>query len=236
MLEPTAKTASTPVTLQTRAPVYLLGCDLGQAQDFTALTVLEQSFIDTGKTESYGLPSPTIRGRPLRPMPTRPVYQRLYAARHLERLPKNTSYPKQVERVAELYESLTAMNGVRPHLIVDATGVGAAVVDLLRLARLNPIAVTITAGDATSSDGDSFRVPKKDLVATIAVLLQSERLKVAKALPDAQTLIDELLAFKAHINQRGHASFGNDVGSWREAPHDDLVLSVALACWYGESR
>ena len=122
--------------------------------------------------------------------PCRPAQstRRLYAARHLERLPKNTSYPKQVERVAELYESLTVMNGVRPHLIVDGTGVGAAVVDLLRLARLNPIAVTITAGDTTSSDGDSFRVPKKDLVATVAVLLQSERLKVAKALPDAQTL------------------------------------------------
>jgi hypothetical protein len=29
-------------------------------------------------------------------------------------------------------------------------------------------------------------------------------------------------------------SYGNDAGSWRENPHDDLVLAVALAAWYGE--
>jgi hypothetical protein len=29
-------------------------------------------------------------------------------------------------------------------------------------------------------------------------------------------------------------SAGADALSWREQPHDDLVLAVALAAWYGE--
>ena len=29
-------------------------------------------------------------------------------------------------------------------------------------------------------------------------------------------------------------SYGSDAGMWRENPHDDLVLAVALAVWYGE--
>jgi len=45
----------------------------------------------------------------------------------------------------------------------------------------------------------------------------------------------ELDGFKVSINARGHDTYGNDVGMWRENPHDDLVLAVALAAWYGEN-
>ncbi len=39
-------------------PLYILGVDLGQTQDFTALCVLERTGHDTGKRETYGLPGP----------------------------------------------------------------------------------------------------------------------------------------------------------------------------------
>ncbi len=90
---------------------------------------------------------------------------------------------------------------------------------MLRAAGLSPVAVSITGGG---------------LVSAVQVLLPSERLKIACALPEASTLTSELLAFKASISLRGHDSYGNDAASWRENPHDDLVLAVALACWYGE--
>jgi hypothetical protein len=77
-------------------------------------------------------------------------------------------------------------------------------------------------------------VPKRDLVSVVQVLLQAERLKIASSLKEASTLTAELLAFKVSINLRGHDSYGNDAGPWRENPHDDLVLAVALAAWYGE--
>jgi hypothetical protein len=40
-----------------------------------------------------------------------------------------------------------------------------------------------------------------------------------------------MLNFKQTINPiTAHDSYS----AWREADHDDLVLSVAMACWFGE--
>ena len=116
------------------------------------------------------------------------------------------------------------------HLVVDGTGVGAPVVDLFREGGLSPISVTITGGDATTHEGGNWHVPKRDLVGTLQVLFQTGRLKVAEELPEAQTLVNELMAFQVKISATGHDSYG----AWREGSHDDLVLAAALACWYGK--
>jgi hypothetical protein len=224
-------------------PLYILGVDLGQAQDFTAVTVLERREVETGKTRerpdlivhSYSFSG--ITGRPLLPpqrMPVEDVTENHYAARHLERLPIGTPYPAQVARVKALHDHLKAQEGTAPLLVVDQTGVGRPVVDILRAAELSPAAVTITGGDTVTQDGRDYRVPKRDLVSVVQVLLQAERLKIASSLKEASTLTAELLAFKVSISLKGHDSYGNDVGQWRENPHDDLVLAVALAAWYGE--
>ncbi len=200
---------------------YILGVDLGQTQDYTALCVLERTQVDTGRCIKRTGQAPEV------------VYENYYAARHLERLPINTPYPAQVVRVKELYDRLKAQ-GPLPLLVVDQTGVGRPVVDMLRAAALTPTAVTITGGDAVSRDGRDYRVPKRDLVSTVSVLLQADRLTIAERLKERANLTAELDAFKVSINLKGHDSYGNDVGPWRENPHDDLVLAVALAAWYGE--
>lgn len=105
---------------------------------------------------------------------------------------------------------------------------------MLREAEIYPAAVFITGGDTVHQDGKEYRVPKRDLVGAVQVLLQTERLKIASSLKEASTLTAELLAFKVNINAKGYDRDGNDVGDWRENQHDDLVLAVALACWYGE--
>ena len=70
-------------------------------------------------------------------------------------------------------------------------------------------------------------MPKRDLVGVVQVLLQSERLKIARSLPEAQALTQELLSFEAKVT-----TAANDVyGTWRERQHDDLVLGLALALW-----
>ncbi len=216
---------------------FILGVDLAQSSDYTALTILERTSHDNGKTETYGLPGPANwDDQPIIPAPTRPGYEHSYAARHLERLPIGTPYPAQVARIKALSDRLYSETKRVPALVADATGVGAPVIDMLRAADLEPVAVTITGGDTVSRDGQDYRVPKRDLVSVVQVLLQSERLKIARALPEASTLTSELLAFKVSISLKGHDSYGNDVGPWRENPHDDLVLAVALACWYGENK
>lgn len=113
-------------------------------------------------------------------------------------------------------------------LAVDATGVGAAVVDMLRRAGLTFDAVTITGGDSEAQSGwHEWRVPKRDLVGGLQVLLQSG-LKIARSLKHSETLKAELLNFRVKINVvTAHDSYE----AWREGDHDDLVLAAALAAW-----
>jgi hypothetical protein len=84
--------------------------------------------------------------------------------------------------------------------------------------QLKPVAVTITGGDAVSRDGREYRVPKRDLVSVVQVLLQAERLKIASSLKEASILTAEMLAFKVSISLKGHDSHGNDVGPVAREP------------------
>lgn len=143
--------------------------------------------------------------------------------RHLQRYPLGTTYPAIVEGVAGIVASLP--DGAQ--LAVDATGVGRPVVDLLRRAKLNPIAVTVTGGDAATCEGMNWRIPKRELVTGVQVALQQSRLQIARALPEAETLIRELTNYKVTISDAGHDSYG----AWRESIHDDLVFAVGLAVW-----
>ncbi|TDI90091.1 MAG: hypothetical protein E2O72_05005 [Candidatus Dadabacteria bacterium] len=183
---------------------FILGLDLGQVKDYTALGVLERD----GSSKQ----------------------DRKYQLRRLERLPLGTTYPAVVTHVKELMEK----EPLRGHvlLVVDATGVGLPVIDLLDQEGLRPIGITITGGTEATYVGRGYHVPKRDLVVTLQVLAQSGRLKVAENLPLAHIFVNELLNFKVEINKRGHDSYE----AWREGVHDDLVLAVALAAWYGQRQ
>ncbi len=212
-------------------PDYIIGVDLGQAHDYTAISVLERHTRETGRT------MPTAKARPVwgRETQPRPQTESTYQVRHLERLKLGTPYPDQVARVLAVIEQVKTVQAGSgtPAIVVDQTGVGRPVVDMLTKAGVRGLAaVSIHGGDATSRDGREYRVPKRELVSILQVLLQSDRLTVAGALPEAQTLTRELLAFKVTFSARGHDTYGND---WRENDHDDMVLSVALAAWAGET-
>ncbi len=174
--------------------MMVIGADLGQAQDSTALAVAE-------------VRTPEIH------------------VRHLERLPLGTPYPKVVERIGDLVDKLPGTA-----LVVDATGVGRAVLDQMHEANLAPVAVTITGGRFTSYDGTMWRVPKKALLRPLVASTEEGRLKVAKGLPEAEALQVELQAFQRRITARGHDAF-QGIGE-----HDDLVIAVALACWWPTAR
>lgn len=182
--------------------MYYLGLDLGQAHDFTALCIIERLDLDK---------------------------QKIHHCRHLERFPIGTSYPHIGQHVARMVARSELKGQYR--CIVDATGVGRPVVDLLRKEGVSVIPVTITGGSEETSDGlGGYRVPKRDLVSLLQVLLQSGRLLLAEGLPEVRALVDEMLTFQVKITEAA-----NDVyGAWREGQHDDLVLALALAVWYSE--
>ena len=91
--------------------------------------------------------------------------------------------------------------------------------------------VTLTAGHAvTGGDAGVLHVPKRELVGTLQVLLQTRRLRVARTLPDAVVLVQELENFRAKVTTARQET----LESWREGRHDDLILAVAVAAWLGE--
>lgn len=117
-------------------------------------------------------------------------------------------------------------------LDLDQMGVGAPVIDLFQQEGLKPVGVLIHGDDKASQEGESWRVPKRDLVGILQVLLQTERLKVAGKLKLGPVLSQEMLNFRVLIDPvTAHDSYS----AWREEDHDDLVLSVALAAWWGEN-
>ena len=108
-----------------------------------------------------------------------------------------------VERVVGLTRSGELAG--RCHLVVDATGVGRPVVDLLR--RAGPgcpmMPATITGGDAESQEGGYYRVPKRDVIVGLQVLLQSGELKIAGGLRHGAALTAEMADMRVKVGPSG---------------------------------
>jgi hypothetical protein len=197
----------TPVTGQ-----CFVGVDLGQSRDFTAIAVLERA-------ELVGDWDPVMYAR------RKTIALRL---RHLERVPLGTPYTDVVDRVVVVTRSGELAE--RCHLIVDATGVGRPVMDMLRRAalgcrRLWP--VSITGGDLETYANGYYRVPKRDLIVGLQLLLQRRGLQIANGMKFGPVLAREMAEMRVKITPSGNEQYG----VWREGEHDDLVLAVALACW-----
>jgi hypothetical protein len=81
-------------------------------------------------------------------------------------------------------------------LVVDGTGVGRGIVDMFEgQVRFEPVSIHGGA-ETTYSDG-YHRVPKREVVATVQRVLQEQRLKIGRDLPEVDVLIHELQTFKA---------------------------------------
>lgn len=206
------------------SPAYLVGLDLGQVNDPTALAIMEIQF-------NVGL-------------------QHLYLARHLQRFELGTPYPDIVEQVGALLtklprplawreemrrlQALRSRQPVPPlyRLIIDNTGVGRPIGDMFARLAPRPVRVTLTTGHMVSQhEQDEFTVPKRDVVCAFQLVIESRRFKTPRSSPEASTLVKEALNFEYKLSTKT----GDDTyGAWREGTHDDLLLAAAMAIWYGE--
>jgi hypothetical protein len=191
---------------------YFVGLDLGQKRDFTAYSVVER------RVEMFDAKDPVTWDH---------LRRTRYHLRHLKRLPLGTPYPEVVERVVTLVQSPALKE--RCEVVVDATGVGGPVVDLLRAARLGctVVPVTITGGDAPVRVGPAWRVPKRDLIVGLQVMFEAGDVEIAGTIPDTEKFVKELMGMQVKVSAAGHDSYG----AWRDGEHDDLVLAAALGCW-----
>jgi hypothetical protein len=190
---------------------YFIGLDLGQSQDFTAIAILE-------RTELTGPWDPRVHAN--RKMAAMQL-------RYLERIPLGTTYPEVVEQVRHVTRSGELRK--QCYLMVDATGPGRPVVDLLRRADLDCciLPAIITSGHSESYSDGYYGVPKRDLIVGLQILLQRGGMQIARGMKYSAALVDEMLAMRVKQTAHGHEQYG----AWREGEHDDLVFAVALALW-----
>jgi Terminase RNaseH-like domain len=198
------------VVTDSSSTIFFLGLDLGQVSDYSALVVLQA--VD--------------RAPPRR-----------YEGSYLYRWTLGTAYPDIARETARIASRVAQQPQAQEvWLAVDATGVGVPVVDMLQRERMPRVKLTpimITGGLTENKNGRVWHVPKRNLVGVTQTALQTGRLKVASALPEAATLTEELQNFQMKISlDTGHDSYG----AWREGTHDDLVLALACALWCGERK
>lgn len=182
---------------------FIIGVDLGQMQDYAAYLILREN-------AQYVQDRHSIVKR--------------YDVVGLERA--RTSYETFVEGLWYVFENPQIK--LYGQLIMDLTGVGRAVIEMMRKKKLHPIGVNITGGyEITKTVDGNFNVPKKELITAVTVLLQSYNLHIAPSLPLAAELRKEMENFQVKLSARGHESFEGESGT-----HDDMVIALALASWW----
>lgn len=191
-----------------------IGIDIGQKVDPTAIAVLEKVKRTDGEH---------------------------YIARFLQRLPLGTPYPAIAERLGQIVgnvQIVTLNPAARPggmpatkvvmRTFVDATGVGQPVVDLLRVAGVEPIACYFTHGDRRTEervDGqEQVSIGKAWLVSRLQALLQTNRLHLPQT-EEARVLARELLDYEIRVSEDANDRYG----AFAVGAHDDLVTALGLA-------
>lgn len=187
--------------------MFIIGLDLGQSQDYTALAIAEKIDNPAGS---------------------------VYNVRKLERT-RGTSYPSVVKRVAEIRDKLPDVSlaldytGVgRPvyDMFLDAglKPVGVLIhggdrvnhdegTDIFRVPKRDLIGILKICF-------------QNQLVNEYPMMRISQKLDLA------ETLKTEILNLKLKIDPvTAHDSYS----AWRENEHDDLVLAAGILLWHGEN-
>ena len=182
----------------------VVGIDIGQKRDPTAIAVVEPE----DRTERYR------------------VTRQHYLVRHLERLALGTLYPEVAKRVGQMLWRIEQECEQWPDVYVDATGVGAPVVDLLREAspQTDISAVFFTHGDQRSEDSSGVKLGKAYLVSRLQTLLQTHRLHLPRT-SEAWALAQELQDYEIRVDENANDRYG----AFRVGTHDDLVTALGLA-------
>lgn len=159
------------------------------------------------------------------------------------------TYTTQVDKILELLNRIDMIDNAQ--LLVDGTGVGEPVVDIMRERGLLPFPIVFTGGSSPTpvyeEIGKVFgsnaayghfrganvlkemRVPKEDLVHAGMIAMQQGRLRIAKNIAHAEDFKNQLLRFKGTVNEKsGRKSYAAE----SEDIHDDFVVTFLMAAWW----
>lgn len=144
-----------------------------------------------------------------------------------ERFSLGTSYPDIAGRLKVICDKL------KPHeitFVIDETGVGDPIIRMIRDQVHIHWRVTISDKKSATFDEDSgkWTVPKRDLIASLMIVSQSQRYRIAEGLSDAEILARQ--ADKLNANSKVKLKADEDE-CWRENEDDDYLLAWAAATW-----
>lgn len=184
---------------------YYFGLDLGKRQDHSALIVVELTW-------ALGPQNPVTRAHSRLPQLT---------VRYAARLPlgyETTGLPRFVRDAAQSFPLLAALRHPGT-LLVDATGNGHTVIELLRADRngllLKP--VSISSGYQARQLADNYySIPRTDLLTRLKLLFERGLIKIERPAAGMDFLERELIEFEP---------------GGRQQEHDDLIMALALAIW-----
>jgi hypothetical protein len=186
-----------------------IGVDLAQRRDHSAVVLVE----------SY-------RPEPETPTDWPPVR---HDVRWATKFPLGMGFTEQVAAIKTIAEACGPLG--HTIMVVDSTGLGAVVVEMLRsITAVSMRTVVFTGGEsATKVSAFEHHVPKRDLLAAVGIVLEQERLGVPMSCPFRTDLLDEMLSIERSISERGHDSYAA-----AGQGHDDLTMALCLAVWWAD--
>ena len=200
---------------RTPAPKWLLGLDLGQRWDHSAISTLDLTWIERGRCPvTFGWlfePHVTLRGLQRVLLGTSYEYVHLIIAEKLKILERRVS--ADINRAAPARE-----------LIIDAGGPGPPMADRLRRTLKGSTLITpviITGGKGENSlTGSYVGIPRRTLVTQLIQMISCQTLRCPRELAGWNEFMEEMLEIS-----------GDSTQPESRKSHDDLVMSTALAAW-----
>jgi hypothetical protein len=198
---------------------FIMSVDLGRNNDWTAITIIKEGLHEV-KRPKFDELDIKFEGES--------ITSRVWQIVHMDRVELGTDYVEVVRIVKELLETPELEGNC--DLVIDATGVGTPVCDFMRNESLNPIPLVYTSGTNITQTEDGFlRVPKSDLVHSLQFYWNSGRLKYPRKLAVIDAFLAEMESFVMKMGKSASVSYE----AMQEQDHDDLVMSCAMAVWWG---
>lgn len=217
--------SNAPGTGSTKTGRTVVGIDIGQSVDPTALCVTQPE-IRKDKLTHF-----VVRGIERLPIgePYPMIADRLASRIELIRVRQQEAIKELIRPpcFAERRKRLLREAKIGPIVYVDATGVGKPVVDELRrkCPAVRIVAVYLTATDRRTETRDrEVRLGKGYMVSRMQALFETGRIHLPMT-DEAIALKDELLRYEVRITQAGHAQFG----AFSTGIHDDLATALGLS-------
>lgn len=190
---------------------YWLGVDLAQAQDNTALVVIHDECLPEWRTSQRQALGP--RRRTI-----------VFADKF-----RGVSYPDIMNHVVRTMAKQPLQG--RTKLIIDASGLGRVVSDLLWEQSVDHIAMQMVAGQNWQRKGRYVNVGKTFLLETLSMLFATGDLSFASDLP----LRDDILAELATFELTATAAGNQVITQGRSGDHHgDLAIALAAAAFASE--